>query len=56
MDLKNDYMIRDDYLQKMNDDILNRRFPDVELKPNLDTRPISTKYSVFPIIQTTSSS
>ena len=52
MDLKNDYMIRDDYLQKMNDDILNRRFPDVELKPNLDTRPISTKYSVFPIIQT----
>ena len=50
MDLNN-FMIREDYLQKMNDKILNRRFPDVELKPNLDNRPLSTKYSLFPIVQ-----
>ena len=42
-------IIRNDYLQEMNDKILNRRFPDMELQPNLDERPISTKYSLFPI-------
>jgi len=59
MDLNNkpiitDYkcLIRNDYLQEMNDKILNRRFPDTELQPNLDSRPISTKYSLFPIIET----
>ena len=45
-------IIRNDYLQEMNDKILNRRFPDMELQPNLDERPISTKYSLFPIIET----
>jgi hypothetical protein len=40
-------------LDKMNQDIINRVFPDFELKPNLDFRPISTKYMLFPLLNKT---
>tara|TARA_B100000123_G_C25691946_1_gene411224 strand:- start:46 stop:579 length:534 start_codon:yes stop_codon:yes gene_type:complete len=40
----------DDHLNEINNRILDRRFPDVELKPNLEVRPVSTKYSLFPVI------
>ena len=39
----------EDHLETMNAHILNRRFPDAPLKPNLSFRPLSTKYDPFPI-------
>ena len=35
---------------ELDERILNRRFPSINLKPNYDPRPISTKYSQFPTL------
>ena len=35
---------------ELDERILERSFPSVELKPNYDPRPISTKYSLFPAL------
>ena len=37
-------------LNELNDRIQSRQFPDSSLQPNYDPRPVSTKYSHFPII------
>lgn len=37
-------------VDELNTRILDRVFPDVELRPNFDPRPVSTKYSLFPIV------
>ena len=37
-------------VDELNERIYNRFVPDSSLQPNFDTRPISTKYSHFPII------
>jgi hypothetical protein len=44
-------------VDELNERILERSFPDMQLQPNFDPRPVSTKYSLFPIIdmKTTSS-
>jgi hypothetical protein len=34
----------------INKRIIDRMFPDVDLRPNFDPRPVSTKYSLFPIV------
>jgi len=36
--------------EDLNDRIYQRMFPDVDLKPNFDPRPVSTKYSILPIV------
>lgn len=36
--------------EELNSRIYNRFFPDAELKPNYDPRPISTKYALFPML------
>lgn len=36
--------------EDLNDRIYQRMFPDVALKPNFDPRPVSTKYSLLPIV------
>jgi hypothetical protein len=41
-----------DPLEEMNKGILDRRFPDVALKPNIDFRPVPTKYTFFQIPKT----
>lgn len=35
---------------ELNNRIIERNYPDIPLKPNYDPRPISTKYSHFPMI------
>jgi hypothetical protein len=35
---------------ELNDRIGSRHFPDIQLQPNIDFRPVPTKYSRFPII------
>jgi hypothetical protein len=37
-------------VEELNIRLTNRVFPDVELKPNFDPRPVSTKCSLFPIL------
>jgi len=37
-------------VDELNDRILERSFPNMPLQPNFDPRPVSTKYSIFPII------
>ena len=37
-------------VDELNDRILGRFYPDMPLQPNLDVRPVPTKYSHFPII------
>jgi len=37
-------------VDELNDRILGRFYPDMPLQPNLDVRPVSTKYSHFPVI------
>jgi len=39
-----------DRTDQINDRIKDRQYPDTPLRPNYDPRPISTKYSHFPII------
>lgn len=39
-----------DRVDALNDRIHGRQFSDIELRPNYDPRPVSTKYSRFPII------
>ena len=39
-----------DRVDGLNDRIQGRQFSDIELRPNYDPRPVSTKYSRFPII------
>ncbi len=36
--------------EDLNDRIYQRHFPDVALKPNFDPRPVSTKYAIFPVV------
>jgi len=36
--------------EDINDRIYQRMFPDIDLKPNFDPRPVSTKYSHLPIV------
>jgi hypothetical protein len=38
------------HTEDLNDRIYQRMFPDVDLKPNFDPRPVSTKYSILPIV------
>jgi hypothetical protein len=40
-----------DRVDELNTRILGRFVPDQQLQPNFDARPISTKYSHFPIIE-----
>lgn len=35
---------------ELNTRIMDRVFPDVDLRPNFSPRPVSTKYSLFPIV------
>jgi hypothetical protein len=35
---------------ELNDRIGSRQFPDIQLQPNIDFRPVPTKYAHFPII------
>lgn len=37
-------------VDEINDRILGRFYPDMPLQPNLDVRPVPTKYSLFPVI------
>jgi len=37
-------------VDELNTRIFDRIFPDIELRPNFDPRPVSTKYSLFPIV------
>jgi len=37
-------------VDELNDRILGRFYPDIPLQPNLDVRPVPTKYSHFPVI------
>lgn len=37
-------------MDEINDKISTRYFPDAGLKPSIDFRPVSTKYSLFPVI------
>jgi len=37
-------------VDELNDRILGRFYPDMPLQPNLDVRPVPTKYSHFPVI------
>lgn len=37
-------------VDELNDRLYSRKYPDIPLAPNFDPRPISTKYSLFPII------
>lgn len=46
----NNYLIRKDERKAMNYQILNRHFPEIPLKPNINVRPVSTKYTLFPIV------
>lgn len=39
-----------DRVDALNDRIQGRQFSDIELRPNYDPRPVSTKYCKFPII------
>jgi len=39
-----------DRVDGLNDRIQERQFSDIELRPDYDPRPVSTKYSRFPII------
>ena len=39
-----------DRVDALNERIQGRQFADIELRPNYDPRPVSTKYSRFPII------
>jgi len=41
---------QNDRVDELNDRILERSFPNMPLQPNFDPRPVSTKYSIFPII------
>ena len=45
----NDILVRDDYLQPMNQKIENRFYPDIGLKPNISKRSISTRQCLFPV-------
>ena len=37
-------------VEDLNRRILDRVFPDIDLKPNFDPRPVSTKYAHFPVV------
>jgi hypothetical protein len=37
-------------VDELNTRIYDRIFPDVDFKPNFDPRPVATKYSLFPIV------
>jgi len=37
-------------VDELNDRILGRFYPDMQLQPNIDVRPVPTKYSHFPVI------
>jgi len=50
MDVMNNYYIRKDERDTMNDKINNRFVPDSPLLPNINVRPVSTKYTLFPIV------
>jgi hypothetical protein len=39
-----------DRVDQINERIKDRQYPDTPLRPNYDPRPVSTKYSHFPII------
>lgn len=43
-------IIKNTNIDQINEKISTRYFPDAELKPNIDFRPVPTKYSLFPII------
>lgn len=50
MDIVNGLIIKnDDRLEEINQGILNRRFPDAPLKPNVSAHPVSTRQSLFPV-------
>ena len=44
------YIGQQERTDELNTRIVNRMFPDVELRPNFGPRPVSTKYSLFPIV------
>lgn len=37
-------------VEDLNKRIYERNFPDVELRPNFDPRPVSTKYTIFSVV------
>ena len=45
-------MQKGDTLEEINKNILDRRFPDIALKPNIDFRPLPTKYTFFQVPKT----
>ena len=50
MDALSKYYIKKDDRDTMNSEISNRFFPDIPLKPNINVRPVQTKYVLFPIV------
>jgi hypothetical protein len=44
------YYIRKDERDTMNNKISGRNLPDTPLQPNINVRPVSTKYALFPIV------
>lgn len=51
LNLTDKLLIRDNKrLDEINERIMSRRFPDVELKPNLSVRPVGTQCTHYPII------
>jgi hypothetical protein len=44
------YYLQQDRVDELNSRITERQFPDNSLEPYFDPRPISTKYSIFPVI------
>jgi len=41
---------QDSRVEELNNRITDRRFPDVDFRPNFSPRPVMTKYTLFPII------
>ena len=50
MNVLSNYYIKKDDRDTMNSEISNRFFPDIPLKPNINVRPVQTKYVLFPIV------
>ena len=50
MNVLKNYYIKSDERSGMNAEISKRFIPDMPLKPNINTRPVSTKYVLYPIV------
>tara|TARA_B100001173_G_C15957095_1_gene533953 strand:+ start:648 stop:1160 length:513 start_codon:yes stop_codon:yes gene_type:complete len=50
MNVLNNYYIKKDERDIMNNEISNRFLTDTPLKPNINVRPVQTKYVLFPIV------